>query len=218
MSKDLSEFAPVLQSPGLWSAQKGELRCTALRLRDGSLCLYSPVLGLGDSARKSLASLGEVSFLLAPNHYHHKGLAEYADAFPDAELVCPDRARPRLEKQTRLAFKGLSALAARLADDCELVEPDGLKTGEVWFALKTGEDRVWVVCDAFKGLSGQPGGVGTQIGLLGTFPAFGIQDKITYSAWVEAQLGNGPPTSVLPCHGAIVQGGELASDIRSLLR
>ncbi|MDM7950872.1 hypothetical protein [Hydrogenophaga sp.] len=218
MSKALSEFAPIRQYPGLWSAEKGALRCTALRLRDNSLCLYSPVLGLGDDARNSLAALGDVSFLLAPNHYHNKGLVEYAEAFPEAELICSERARPRLENQTSLVFGGLTNLVSLLVDDCQLIEPAGLKTGEVWFTVKTLKDVVWVVCDAFKGSSGKLGEVTKQIEMLGTFPTFGIQDKDTYAAWVESQLRVGSPTLVMPCHGTMGQGGDMASDIRSLLR
>ncbi|MEP6018774.1 MAG: hypothetical protein ABJ251_09870 [Paracoccaceae bacterium] len=44
MRKSKSAFTPIPDHPEIWSAQKGNLRCTALKLRDGSLCLYSPVL------------------------------------------------------------------------------------------------------------------------------------------------------------------------------
>jgi hypothetical protein len=217
MTTLLSEFSPVLRQSGLWSAQRGDLRCTAVRLRDGSLCLYSPVLGLGDIARESLASLGEVSILLAPNHYHNKGLAEYAEAFPNAKLVSSEGARPRLESQTGLSFEGLHQLDSRLPDDWNSALPDGLKTGEVWLALGTPEGLFWIVCDAFKGPSGKAGSVSSQIGMLGTFPTFGIKDKTTYKAWVEAKLKATPPKVVVPCHGSIVRSESLGSDIRSLL-
>ena len=108
MSKALSAFTPIPHQSHIWSSQKGSLRCTALKLSDESLCLYSPVLGLNDEAYDSLAALGKVSFLLAPNHYHNKGLAEYAEAFPDAKLICSEHAKPRLEKQTRMTFGPLS--------------------------------------------------------------------------------------------------------------
>lgn len=61
MSKALSAFSPIPHQTDVRSAQKGSLRCAALKLRDGSFCLYSPVLGLGDEAKASLAAQGEVS-------------------------------------------------------------------------------------------------------------------------------------------------------------
>lgn len=217
MSKALSEFTPVGNQPGLWSAQKGCLRCTALKLTDGSLCLYSPVLGLDETARDSLAALGDVSFLLAPNHYHHRGLSEYARAFPDASLICSDRARPRLEKQTGLSLESLSTLTQRLPEDCNLIEPDGLKTGEVWIVRTHPGEHAWVLCDAFKGPTGRPGIVNDQIELMGTFPTYGIRDKKTYSAWVKARLETKTPTLIVPCHGSLVASPTLASQIVTLL-
>ncbi|ABD54927.1 hypothetical protein [Jannaschia sp. CCS1] len=216
MNRSLSGFDPIPQHRGLWSAQKGTLRCTALQLRDGSLCLYSPVLGLGDAARTSLAKLGKVAFLLAPNHYHNKGLSEYAKAFAGAALVCSERARPRLEQQTGLSFEGLQPLNDLLPDGAKILEPQGLKTGEVWLTRVTSEDTVWVVCDAFKGPSGKEGDISTQIELLGTFPTYGIEDKGTYSAFVKSTLTDLPPTTIVPCHGSIVRSDHLAADIASL--
>ncbi len=217
MNKALSAFTPVGQQVGLLSVQKGSLRCTALKLRDESLCLYSPVLGLYGTARDSLTALGDVSVLLAPNHYHHKGLAEYAQAFPDASLICSERARPRLEKQTGLSFGGLSVLTPRLPEDCDLIEPEGLKTGEVWIVRTHPGEHVWVLCDAFKGPSGKPGTVSDQVELMGTFPTYGIRDKKTYSAWVKARLETKTPTMVVPCHGSLVASPTLASQIVTLL-
>ena len=217
MSKALSEFTPLPPHPGLWSAQRGALRCTAVRLRDGSLCLYSPVLGLGDRARNSLDALGKVSVLLAPNHYHNKGLTEYAQVFPDAALICSERAMPRLEKQTGLSFASLSNLVPLLPDDCELVEPDGLKTGEVWLCTIHSNAQVWIVCDAFKGPDGKPGSTSENIELLRTFPTYGVKNKAIYSTWVKTWLETAKPTLVAPCHGSLVSGPELAFDIIRLI-
>ena len=217
MSKALSAFAPIPNFPEIWSAQKGTLRCTALRLRDGSVCLYSPVLGLGEEAETSLAALGEVAYLLAPNHYHHKGLPEYARAFPKAKIVCSDGARPRLEKQTGLTFEGLKGLEDLLPDGCAIAAPDGLKTGEVWLVFKTGRERLWIVCDSFKGPKGGVGHVGGTVEMLGAFPTFGIKDKDAYALWLEGRIAVDEPTMIAPCHGSLVRSERLATDVMSLL-
>ncbi len=218
MSKALSAFSPMPNQTGIWSSQKGSLRCTALKLRDGSLCLYSPVLGLGDEAKASLAAHGEVSYLLAPNHYHHKGLKEYVEAFPRAKLVCSERAQPRLAKQTGLDFDGLKSLKLQLPDGYKILEPEGLKTGEVWFVGETQSGQLWIVCDSFKGPTGQVGSVGTSVELLGTFSTYGIKERDAYSAWVETQVAAGAPSMIVPCHGSIVRRGDLAADVLALLR
>ena len=217
MSKSLCVFTPIPNHPTIWSAQKGTLRCTALRLHDESLCLYSPVLGLGKEARASLAALDEVAYLLTPNHYHHKGLNEYADAFPRAKIVCSGGAQARLEKQTGLAFEGLERLTTLLPDGCDLAEPAGLKTGEVWLAVKTEQERLWIVCDSFKGPKGKVGHVGQAVEMLSTFPTYGIKDKDVYAAWLHERSIADEPTMIIPCHGSMVRNEHLAKDVTSLL-
>lgn len=216
MSKSLSVFSSVAGFSGLWSAQKAGLRCTALKLTDGRLCLYSPVLGLSEAVRESLQALGDVAFLLAPNHYHNKAVAEYAGAYPKARLVCTDKSRPRLEKQTGHMFEGLDSLQVLLPKSCKLVEPEGLKTGEVWFELACEEQRTWVVTDAFKGSNGPVGSVKEKIELLGTFPKFGIQDKALYVSWLEERLTAFQPSLIVPCHGSLVSSTTLVQDIMTL--
>ncbi|EBA18462.1 hypothetical protein RSK20926_12104 [Roseobacter sp. SK209-2-6] len=217
MSKALSAFSQVPDQSEIWSAQKGSLRCTALRLSDGSLCLYSPVLGLGDVTKDSLADIGEVSVLLAPNHYHHKGLREYAEAFPEAKLVCSERAQPRLEKQTGLSFDSLELLEPLLPEGCRIAEPKGLKTGEVWLIVKARLEQVWIVCDSFKGPSGKMGSVGVSVEMLGTFPNYGVKDMDVYTAWVQAETTTGAPSMIIPCHGSMVRSQDLATDVVAVL-
>lgn len=217
MSKDLSAFVPIPNHSAIWLAHKGALHCTALRLSDGSLCLYSPVLGLGEAAKASLAALGEVAYLLAPNHYHHKGLKEYADAFPNAKIVCSDGARPRLEKQAGLTFERLGQLEALLPESCDFAEPVGLKTGEVWLVIMAEQERLWIVCDSFKGPKGKVGHVGRTVEMLGTFPTYGIKDKVAYAAWLRDRSAADEPTMIIPCHGSMVRSEHLATDVVSLL-
>ena len=218
MIKELSAFVPILNHSEVWSAQKGTLRCTALRLSDGTLCLYSPVLGLGEEAKASVTALGKVAYLLAPNHYHHKGLNEYAQAFPEAKVICSGQAQPRLEKQTGLNFDGLEKLECLLPDGCNIAEPDGLKTGEVWLVVKTGQERLWIVCDSFKGPTGKVAHVGQTVEMLGTFPTYGIQDRNVYAVWLELRAAADEPTIIIPCHGSMVRSEHLAADVLSLLR
>ena len=63
MAAELSTFAPIAGVDGASSATKGGLRCTAIVLRSGALCLYSPVAGLTTHAKASLDALGPVAVL-----------------------------------------------------------------------------------------------------------------------------------------------------------
>jgi hypothetical protein len=100
----LSVFSPFVEIAGVFVATKGGLRCTAIKLQDGGICLYSPIAGLNAEARNSLDVVGKVTHLFAPNHYHNRGLAEYSSAYPDALLrVVEGRAEAGKRDGARLA-------------------------------------------------------------------------------------------------------------------
>jgi hypothetical protein len=214
MSKLLSAFAALDDFSGFYCAERGPLRCTAIRLRTGGLCLFSPVQGLGDTAIASLAALGEVEALLAPNHYHNKGLREYADVFPKSLICASDGAAPRLQRVTRMRFASLDKLRPLLPRTTTLVSPAGLKTGEVWVSIKGTRSRAWVVVDAF---CGNDCAAAAEPSLLGTFPRFGVADRTIYVAWLERQIERDKPTVVVPCHGALIRSRRLAASIRHLV-
>ncbi|MCR9139765.1 MAG: hypothetical protein NXI27_27480 [Alphaproteobacteria bacterium] len=209
MPTTLSEFAAIPGMEGFFTATNGRLRCTAVRLSSGNLCLHSPVAGPGDRARDSLDRLGHVAYLLAPNHYHNKALAEYATHYPEASLVAPAASRPRLEKITGLAFDDLDAMSGKLPDGARLVRPAGLKTGEVWLVTATG----WLVVDAFAG----PSGDDPSPSLLGTFPKFGVRDKAQYADWVRDFITSDPPHTLVPCHGDIIHDPDLPAKLTDLV-
>lgn len=212
MAKKLSPFEQVEDIDGVFSAKTDKLRCIALVLKDGSICLFSPVSELNEEAMKSVSAIGEVRFLLAPNHYHNKGLQEYAEAFPDAVLCAPEAAISRLENITGLKFASLEELSRLLPKNADFVFPDGLKTGEAWLRIQTGEFVAWIVVDAFCGLD-----AGASPGLLKTFPSFGVADKEVYKTWVLQQIEDDDPKVLLPCHGPVVRSGNLSSELRVLV-
>lgn len=217
MAAQLSEFEPIADVDGMFTATKGDLRCTAITLRSGGLCLFSPVAGLNAHAMDSLAHLGTVEFLFAPNHYHNKGLAEYHATFPAATTIASDASRPRLQQITGLEFQGLEALEHRLHDGMRLVTPRGLKTGEVWIVAPSGHRVAWLVVDAFAGRKGSVAKGHEAVRLLGTFPRFGIRDRPIYVEWLNSLLQSEPPEILIPCHGHIERGPELKVQLQNLV-
>jgi hypothetical protein len=218
MSKMLSSFSPLMGVEHVWIAQTSSLRCTALTLKDGSLCLYSPVSGLSLDALASLKSLGEVSYILASNHYHNKGLVEYGQTFPAAKLICSSKARPRLEKQTGLEFGAFEDLKQSLLPNMMLVEPEGLKTGEIWMSAACDIHRIWIVTDAFRGKGKCNTVSSNDVELLGTFPKFGIGDLSQYAKWLATQVKGDRPDIIVPCHGSVATGLDIASQALSLVQ
>ena len=218
MARQLSAFERLDGHDGLFVAHNGKLRCSAIALKDGRLCLFSPVQGLGPEARESLAEIGEVAFLLAPNHYHNKALKEFTEAFPAAGLCAPQGAIERLQKVTGLEFESLEVVESSLIKAMDFVEPAGLKTGEAWLRCRNGSGVAWCVVDAFCGpqiRKSQPGCDTPE--LLKTFPTYGTGDKAAYKAWVQKQIHSDKPQTLIPCHGAIVRAKDLPAKLEALV-
>ncbi len=219
MSAKLSAFEPVEGLDRIACATKGTLRCTAIKLNNNKICLFSPVQGLGEAALESLKQLGNVVALLAPNHYHNKALREYAEAFPAADMITSEDAMPRLEKITGLKFDGLDVLTAELPDTVKILLPTGLKTGEVWLRVESDEAIAWVVADAFSTTKESPKApISDTPQLLGTFPKFGVADSTIYKHWVVGQLERDTISMVVPCHGSVIKSDALNAKLLGLMQ
>jgi hypothetical protein len=68
-------------------------RSFAVRAPDGGVAVLSPVPD--EEARRDVAMLGPVRFLVAPNSFHYVGLASWAEAFPDAAVFLAPGLRAR---------------------------------------------------------------------------------------------------------------------------
>jgi hypothetical protein len=91
-------------------------RALAVRMADGGLAVLSPVPD--EAARRDVARLGPVRFLVAPNSFHYVGIGSWARAFPEARvLLAPGlRARrPELPPGDEIAEGADTPLASMLA-------------------------------------------------------------------------------------------------------
>jgi hypothetical protein len=191
-------------------------RSTAIDLGDGSL-VYSPLPKVGDAERAEVAPVA----LLAPNHYHNLGLAHWKLPAHASAL-----ARVRLARQTPVAVTGLEALEARLPPNVSLLLPAGTRNGEVWLRVAGPDGVTWIVGDAFFNigsawtlwssfLRATLGAPGLAVGQ--TFLWVGLADRPAYGQWVLEQLLTDRPVRIVPCHGAVAEGPDLASTLRQLV-
>jgi hypothetical protein len=226
-------WQPVGPFDNLWTCEKvfpqgWGLRTTAFRLTDGTLGVVSPIRKLGDSARSSLESLGQPSFFLAPNHFHHLGLGEYLDRYSGSVAVASVIAQPRVQKKTGYSVQSLQSLRERLPASFEILEPPGMRAGEVWVRLQSGSDTAWVVSDAFFAVPKLPTGMmglfcrwtGTAPGLRigSTFLTLATRDRKMYRQWLLEELRTRPPTVLVPGHGEIVSDRSLGDRLRELVQ
>ena len=215
---DASVLGAVEEIPGVYVARKGALRCSAFVLKNGGVCLFSPVDGLADAIKQELKDIGPLDSVLAPNHYHNKALVEFRKAFPKAKFCASDDARARIEKVTGVKMTAMDDVVAQFPKHLTVQEPGGLKTGEIWIRSALKKRVSWFVVDAFSGekmtAKKDRGGA---VSLLKTFPTYGIQDKDVYTEWLKRQLAKDRPTLLVPCHGTIIANENLTADMTKLM-
>lgn len=200
----------------------------ALALNGGGSLVVSALPSDVEDDFAALEEIGSPAMLLAPNHYHNLGLKPFIKRYPAAMAVSSDAARPRLVKQTSLPIGSLDALSERLPRGVSILQPEGLKQGEVWLRFETPEGVVWAVCDAFFNVTPAPssffggflwltqGAPGLRIG--GTFLLVGIADKKRYSSWLRERLASDRPIGFIPAHGEPIFAPDLADQLAEIVR
>lgn len=226
----LAHWRPIERLDGAWELRRTHgllpLRAVAVRLSEGTLCVYSPVPKVGQVALQELGALGTPT-LLAPNRYHTLGLKEHAGAFPDAPIVASTQAAPRVRKKTGLRIRELDALKQELPAHITLLQCPAARSGEVWLSIRGARHRVWVVADAFlnfERLSSGPAGLllkalrmgpGLSIGSTWTWL---LKNRSAYRDWLLTKIGEERPTVLVPSHGRIVVDDALPTRLEQLVR
>ena len=85
------------ERPVWFSGVRLRARTSVVRLDDGRLLVHSPAPP-ADGLLKQMASLGEVSWLVVPNCFHHLGTPAAAAAFPGAKILGPRSAAAKNPK------------------------------------------------------------------------------------------------------------------------
>lgn len=209
-----------------WSRAGWHWRMTAVALDGGGLALLSPIRRLPDGVHEELAARGGARVLVAPNHFHYLGLAEYLERYPEAEAVCSDQARLRLARRTSHAYVEVDRLAAALPAHVEVLSPPAMRSGEIWLRVETARGVAWVVSDAFFNVADHPTGMtglicrltqttaGLRIGR--TFTTLQVRTKRAYRDWLLARIEEDKPRILVPAHGEILESDALAEQLAAL--
>ncbi|MEL6437827.1 MAG: DUF4336 domain-containing protein [Cyanobacteria bacterium J06621_8] len=93
-AKDYVHYRPPMQPRYPYTH-----RSVVIRLKDNSLFVLSPI-NLTDDIRYEMNNLGEVKYLVSPNHLHHLYLGEWQQAYPKAKLYASPRLVPKRKDLT----------------------------------------------------------------------------------------------------------------------
>ena len=214
--------APREIAPGLWSVDRalgGTLgpqfptRSLLVELPGGGLLVWSPV-PLDDALLEFVRARGGARFLVAPNSFHHLGLAEWKRAFPEAALwlALGLRARcPALPAGEELANEAPTPFAASFA---HRALDSGRGLSEV--AFLHAPSRTLVLVDACFNLQQLPRaidriaarllGVWRRFGATPTARRFLLRNRAAVTAWVE-QLCEWEFSRIVMAHGDVLTAG-----------
>jgi hypothetical protein len=223
---EVSEPCPKVQlfervDDGGWG-----LGMPVVRFPDGGTLVYSPTW-LGDDTFERVERVGRPAVLLAPNHFHHLSLARFRAQYPDAAVVGGETGLARLRARGHHDVHACAAAAARLPAGVTLLEPPGLKNGEVFVCVDGDGGPTWLVCDAFhnvvRPVTGPRGAIMRWLRILPglttsrVFRLVGLGDRPAFKAWMLEALEKRPPRRMVFCHGATFDGADLAERLRALV-
>jgi hypothetical protein len=191
-------------------------RGLAVRLPDGGVAMLAPLPD--EAARRDVAALGPVRFLVAPNSFHYTGIASWAAAFPAAKV---------------LLAPGLAARRPELPAGDELHEGAALPFGGVLAHTVLGPlrgvsevaflhrpSRTLVLTDACFHLPPPPNALDRlRYRLLGVPRGFGpsltartilLRDRAQVAAFVERLLAF-EGERIVVAHGEVLEGAVAAA-------
>jgi hypothetical protein len=191
------------------------LRSIAIELPSGGHAVLSAGTGMDPDALSP-------RFLVCGNHFHWLGIPEWLERFPEARVVATKTAAPRLRAKLGRDVGELSEID--LPKGTTFVEPAGVGSGEIWLDA----NGAWIVCDAFFNEPNMANGVmGVGLRLSGTTPGLRIgqtwkwmqlSKRAEYKEWLLARLKDAPPKALIPAHGEMAEGADLADRLAALVR
>lgn len=187
-------------------------RMSVVRLRDGSVLLYSPI-SIDDALADQITAIGPVAHIVAPNGFHHLFAGEAKTRFPEATLWA----------SRALQVKGIEVGADRwlgegdppFADELEAIEIAGAPKGQEWCLLHDAT-RTLIVSDLVFHIQDPPsfmtkvalriaGAHGGRLAQSRLWRAL-VKDKSAARASIERLLER-DFDRLVPGHGAIIETG-----------
>lgn len=226
----VDEEAGVLALQYSWTKQ-GVATTFAARMGNGEMMIVSPSTGLDDETASELEKYGPVGALVANNGFHYLGQAGWRERYPDVRCFAPDVAATRIKKKSKgtLDFEPLEALSELTGDEVGVRNVPNTRIGESWFWAKCGDGYAWYASDVVANMPKLPSAFIPRMLFKFTDSApgyrvfnlalkFGVKDKNGTLKLFLDDLEAHPPSTVVPGHGGILSGADIAEQTESLVR
>lgn len=204
-------------------------RSYILPLKNKELLIISPGAKLVDTLPKEILEKGNPAIILAPNSFHHYGIPAWRKKYPNIIVVASPQAIPRLNRLGYQEIKPLNLLQEKLPESISLLEPQGLRCGEIWLKIFGKKETGWIIADAFfnmprlshhliarltqKIVQAAPG-----LKVSSIVKWFLVKNRAAYKKWILDQLQKDEPTILMPLHGEVIFDKNLKSRLEELIR
>lgn len=182
---------------------------------EGGLIVASPPYRAADSAFNELASHGPVRALIATNAFHHMGIPEWKERFPDAEIYAPAQSIARVEGKTKLhGILPVGRANGIAGPHLEFVDMPFYRTGEALIKIRTGRGLAWHVTDIILNITELPkpwlirflfkiSGSGPGLCYNNIGPRFMVRDLPALKKWLAEEYAKDRPRWLSVSHGEI---------------
>ena len=232
-SRQVGSWQPLAPEVGLWQIDSWlpngmPARTLSLRLKDKSLLVIGPTLELTTRHVSELRKMGRVSYIMVPSSSWHHGVKDFGSKCPGARYIASKEVHESLASSTGLKFETpWESLRAKVPELVQILEPEGLKNGEIWLRVQTRRGMAWIVADTLVNYQNIPPGIGGwRFWIRGLGPGLripmlhkmlAIEDKGQLRSWIFERIREDRPAVLVPMHGAPIASPDLPRRLRAFV-
>ena len=211
-------------------AKQGYANTFVARMANDKLLVVSPATRISDAALDDLREFGEVGAVIAPNGFHHLGVAEWRTKFPSARFfAAPETVlRVRQKNPGAGAFEPISLVPLVAGPRIGIGEVENTKCGETWVWVQVDSGHIWFVSDILANIPKLPSNPVAKLlfWLSKSAPGyrvfhlamrFMVKDKRATLRALSDEMKQRPPSMVVPAHGVPLEGADVAEKTQALL-
>lgn len=184
-------------------------RMTIVRLRNGSLFVFSPI-DLDPELKQEIDALGPVAHLVGPNRFHYRSLAAWSRTYPQAQAWGARGLQAKLRRTVTVTTLPEDAPSA-WADELSQIRIEGHSLNEMAFLHHA--SRTLIVCDLVVNFGPTAHWwTRTYLEWAGIYDRLGVSrpGRVAFkdrecSARSVDQLLTWDFDRVVPCHGRVVE-------------
>ena len=211
---------------------KNPINTIVIALSEGGLLVIGPSIDTSEAAFAELDGLGRVVAIASPGPFHHLGMPAWQARYPEAKLYASPSGVDRIPKQHKGAGLKLhltSELQSLLPDHVLVCDAPAMKHADLHVVIKGAEgENTWISNEVLCNSPELPASpvFAFLFKITGSGPGLAVNSlackligakKKPLGEFFRAQLDEHPPTRLIPSHGDVLEGSDVAARLRALI-